>query len=255
MSKFAFFALFFAAPLMAHDFWIEPSTFRPAVGENISATLLVGQNFTGDPLPRSSPLIDRFVVREAAGERKVNGFENQDPAGILRVEKPGLAIIAYSSKGYPLELAADKFEEFLRTEGLTDISAARARRGESAKPDRERFYRYAKSFLVAGNRKGRFDQSFGFRYELIAETDPMASAPLRVRAIWEGRPRAGALVSAINRENPDRIVQGRTDAAGRVTLKLPGPGVWLVKSVQMFPAPPGSNVDWESAWASLTFQR
>jgi hypothetical protein len=30
-------------------------------------------------------------------------------------------------------------------------------------------------------------------------------------------------------------------------------GVWLVKAVHMIPAKPGTNADWESYWASLTF--
>ena len=32
-----------------------------------------------------------------------------------------------------------------------------------------------------------------------------------------------------------------------------GAGVWLIKSVQMIDAPRGSNAEWESLWASLTF--
>jgi hypothetical protein len=31
--------------------------------------------------------------------------------------------------------------------------------------------------------------------------------------------------------------------------------MWLIKAVHMIPAPPGSNADWTSFWASLTFGR
>lgn len=244
-----------ASSVSAHDFWLEPSTFRPKVGENLTVSLLVGQNFVGDPIPRSSQLIDSFVVREQAGTRPVNGFENQDPAGLLRVEKAGLAIVAYRSKPYLLDLPADKFEEFLKNEGLQQISAMRMKRGESAKPDRERFFRYAKAFVVAGKGGGDFARSFGFRYELIPETDPMGATPLRVRAVFEGKPLAGIVVSALHRDDPKARLTARTDASGRVTFALPKPGVWLVKSVQMVAAPKGADVDWESLWASLTFQR
>src|SRR5207248_2183584 len=47
----------------AHDFWIEPSNFRPAVGERVAAALRVGQKLAGDPLPRIPMLIDRFVLK------------------------------------------------------------------------------------------------------------------------------------------------------------------------------------------------
>lgn len=240
----------------AHDFWIEPSTFRPRVGENFTASLRVGQDFAGDPVPRSMQLIDSFTVREAGVQRAVNGFENEDPAGRLRIDHPGLAIIGYRSKPYPLELPAAKFEEFLRMEGLESISAQRAARGESHKSDRERFYRYAKALVVAGDGKATgFDRALGYRYELVPETNPLTTNHLVVRALFEGKPLAGALVTAIPQQNPAQRLTARTDRNGRVSFDLPGAGAWLVKSVQMVPAPPSSNADWESMWASLTFER
>ena len=241
----------------AHDFWIEPSTFRPAVGQLVSTTLRVGQEFVGDPIPRSAELIDTFTVREGAKEKDVVGFENRDPAGYVRVEQPGLSIIGYRSKPYPLELDAAKFEEFLKNEGLERISVIRAQRHETAKPDRERFYRFAKSVLNAnGNGSGaRFDQPFGYRFEIIPETNPCAATPLRVRLLFEGKPLAGALVTALHRDDATARLRVRSDKDGRVTLNLPKNGVWLIKSVQLVPAPAGTNADWESLWASLTFER
>jgi len=240
----------------AHDFWIEPSTFRPAVGQLVSTSLRVGQEFTGDPIPRSAQLIDTFTVRAANGEKDVVGFENRDPAGYVRVEQPGLAIIGYRSKPNPLELDAAKFEDFLKNEGLERISAIRAQRHETAKPDRERFFRFAKSVLLTGSGGGaRFDQPFGYRFEIIPETNPCAATPLRVRLLFEGKPLAGALVTALNRDDPNARLRIRSDKEGRVTLNLPKNGVWLIKSVQMVQAPAGTNADWESLWASLTFER
>jgi len=136
-----------ALPLRAHDFWIEPSTFRPALGAPVTASLRVGQDFLGDPVARSSELIDAFIVRDSAGERPIPGLEGRDPAGIVRIEAAGAAMIGYRSKANPLELPAAKFEQFLADEGFDAIRAARAKRGESGKPDRERFYRYAKALL------------------------------------------------------------------------------------------------------------
>jgi hypothetical protein len=247
-------AFLVAAGASAHDFWIEPSTFRPPVGQLFSAALRVGQDFDGDPIPRSEQLIDAFIVSEGGAQRPVVGIENRDPAGYVRIESPGLAIIGYRSKPWPLELSAEKFDEFLRMEGLDAIRVLRARRGESAKPDRERFYRFAKAFVVAGNGDARgFDRVLGYRYELIPETNPMATGPLTIRAMYDGKPLAGALIVAIQHDRATKRT-ARTGRDGRVVLDLPR-GVWLVKSVQMVAAPAGTNVDWESLWASLTFER
>src|SRR5437899_5388821 len=70
-----------SAPAFAHDFWMEPSSFRPAVGSVVTIGLRVGQDFIGDPVPRDSQLIERFVVRDSASERNLGGIEGQDPAG------------------------------------------------------------------------------------------------------------------------------------------------------------------------------
>jgi uncharacterized GH25 family protein len=243
---------------MAHDFWIEPSTFRPPAGRNFTLSLLVGQDFAGDPVARSSELIDSFTIRDAAGVRTVAGFEGRDPAGIARLDAPGAAIVGYRSKPWPLELAAEKFDEFLRLEELDEVRAFRAKRGEQQKPDRERFFRFAKAIVkTADAAPGKLlAQPFGWRFELIPESDPMTNAPLTVRVLFEGKPLANALVVAMQRDDPSATkLKARTDARGRVTFALPKGGIWMVKSLRMVPAPAGSGVDWESLWASLTFER
>ena len=52
-------------PLTAHDMWIEPASFLPQPGQLVSVRLRVGQDLLGDPLPRSSSLINQFVVLDA----------------------------------------------------------------------------------------------------------------------------------------------------------------------------------------------
>jgi hypothetical protein len=227
-----------APAALAHDFWIEPSTYRPAPAATVTASLRVGMDFAGDPVARSSTLIDSFVVRDASGERPVNGFENQDPAGIIRVTGP--AVIGYRSKGSMLEQTPEKFAQFLREEGLLHVVPAPPARGH-----RERFTRYAKA-LVGPYAPAK---PFGWRFELV----PLGT-PSSLRLLFEQKPLAGALVTAIARDD-DARVSARTDRQGKVTLALPHDGVWLVKATHLVAAAPGSGAEWESLWASVTFER
>ena len=98
MRKTTLFLLLIAAPAFAHDFWIEPSTFRPAVGAMIRANLRVGQDFVGDPVPRFSRSIGQFIVRQSDADAPIVGLENIDPAGFFRAEGQSTAMIAYRSK-------------------------------------------------------------------------------------------------------------------------------------------------------------
>jgi len=252
--------LLWAPALLAHNFWIEPSAFTPAPGQRLAVRLRVGQELKGNPVPRDPALMKRFVAAGPAGDSPVPGVPNTEPAGFEAFAAPGLYTIVYDSGRSPVELEAAKFEEYLQQEGLEKISALRARQGKSAASAKEVFSRCAKALLNVGNGGSGpgFDRVFNQRLELVAEKNPYALAgggELPVRLLYEGKPLAGALVMALQRDPPDKVdkVMARTDARGRVTLKLDRPGFWLVKAVHMIQAPPDAGADWESFWASLTF--
>ena len=254
MRSTILFTLLVAARLSAHDLWIEPSTFRPAAGDRVTAALRVGQKLQGEPLPRIPPLIDRFVL----GGAPMLGFPGSDPAGIALIQKPGLQWIGYQSNPFPVTLDAPKFEQYLRDEGLDAVVAARAAKGQSAAPGRERFYRCAKALLDAGNTNaGTIDAPLGFTLELVPGRNPYAlraGGELPLRLFFRGRPAANVLVVAMSKSDPDKAFRARTDAHGRVTVKIAHGGFWLIKAVVMEPAPSDAGVDWESWWASLTFE-
>jgi uncharacterized GH25 family protein len=249
--------LLWAPALLAHNFWIEPSTLTPAPGQRLAVRLRVGVELKGDPVPRDPALMKRFLAAGPSGDSPVPGVPNTEPAGFEAFAVPGLYTIVYDSGRSPLELDAAKLEEYLKDEGLERISALRARQGKSAAGTREVFSRCAKALLNVGNGGSGpgFDRIFNQRLELVAEKNPYALAgggELPVRLLYEGKPLAGALVMALQRDRPDKVT-ARTDAKGRVTLKLDRPGFWLIKAVHMIPAPPDAGADWESFWASLTF--
>ena len=239
-------ALLVAATASAHDLWIEPSSFRPAAGERVTAALRVGQKLQGEPLPRIPPLIDRFTL----DDKPMLGFAGSDPAGIALVQRAGFQWIAYQSNAYPMTLELPKFEQYLRDEGLDATIKVRAQR-----PQNERFYRCAKSLIDAGGAPdGTIDTPLGFTLELVPHKKPRAGQELPLTLLFHGKPAANVLVIAMSKTDPDNTVRARTDARGRVALRIPHGGFWLIKAVHMQPAPPDSGADWESWWASITFE-
>jgi uncharacterized GH25 family protein len=246
------------APLYAHDMWIAPTTFAPEPGQIVGVRLRVGQDLLGDPLPRDPALVNQFVVEDATGRKPVVGRDGADPAGFVRVAMPGLLVIGYRSNPSAVELAANKFNQYLKEEGLDAIAALRARRNETGASAHELFSRCAKSLVLSGSSsEAQGDRPLGFTLELVAERNPYAirvGEDFPVRLTYENRPLAGALVVAMNRLNPSEKLAARTDNAGRVRFRLRPGGMWLVKAVHMVPAPAGANATWVSFWASLTFQ-
>lgn len=231
------FVVLFAAPAFAHDFWLEPSTFRPGVGATFTMSLRVGENFEGDPVPRRTSRIESFAVRTASGEQIVNGFENQDPAGFVRIDEAGTAVIGYRGAPYPHEVSRKAFDRFLREEGITNVRPA----GTTQK---ERYQRFAKCIVAVGDAVSPAP-AFGFPLEILIDGET-------VQVVLEGKPLPDVLVFAL--EQSGARLQQRTNASGEAQFRFT-PGVWLVKAVHVRAAPPGAGHHWDSLWASLTFQR
>jgi len=116
---------------LAHDFWIDPSTFRPPLGSIVQLRLRVGQNHSGDPVARNNDLIERFVAVGGARTAEVVGRDGGDPGGLVRIDQSGITIVAYRSKPSYVELSPEKLEQYFADEGLESIRALRQEHGES----------------------------------------------------------------------------------------------------------------------------
>jgi uncharacterized GH25 family protein len=247
--------LFAAGAVRAHDFWIEPSTFAPAVGEEVWLRLRVGESFAGDPVPRNPKRIVRFQAVGPTSSIAVAGDAGDEPAGTVRLADAGTWIVAYRSNHAYVELEPAKFEEYLRLEGLQGPLAERQRRGEQGSKSRELYSRNAKTLLRAGDRGGP-DRALGLELELVVEGDPWslaASERLPVQLLYRNRPLAGALVVAVPQSDPARAQSARSDRDGRVRFELAADGPWLIKTVHMVRWEGDDRAEWESLWASLTF--
>jgi len=88
----------------------------------------------------------------------------------------------------------------------------------------------------------------------ISATLPAGTRELPLRVLFEGKPLAHAKLVAQCEGDPGRELAARSDAEGRVRLRLDRPGRWMVKTVHMVRPPGVPDADWESLWASLSFE-
>jgi hypothetical protein len=245
-----------ARPAGAHDFWIEPSSYRPAAGSVLRVHLRVGGQFEGDLVPRRDELIERFELQTPSRRVPVSGVDGVNPAGWVTIDGPGTYTLSYQSRGSRVELPSDRFESYLREEGLERVIERRAARGASGTVGRERFFRCAKSLVLAGGGSFQPAARSGLTLELVPRFDPTRvhpGEPLPVTLLFRGRPIEGARVTLLAKGDPFEANAQRTDRRGEATLTSTAGGPYLLKAVWMEPAAAGSDVDWESWWASLDF--
>lgn len=238
-----------AATSGAHEFWVEPSTFSLEPGGRLGIRLCVGDGFEGWSLARNAERIELFVAAGPAGDQPVVGLDGAEPAGIARLTAPGGYVIAYRSNRAFTEMPPAKFDAYLKDKGLDGIIALRGRRGAGQGTVREAYSRNSKALIRVGNAATVVDRRMGLRLELVAAPDLLS-----YQLLFEGRPLADALVTATRPGTADGDLRVRTDATGRASLELRAPGMWRVAAVHMIKAPAALDAEWESLWASLTFE-
>ena len=199
----------------AHDFWIEPSTFHPAVGDRVTAALRVGQKLAGDPLPKIPPLIDRFVVRGASAERPVVGRAGADPAGIAFIAEGGTALDRISEQRRIRWRWKRRSSRTTFAMKDSSESSTHERRTVS-RPRRDANVSIAARRRCSTRREpAAFDAPLGFTLELVPRKNPYAmknAGELPLALTFRGKPIANVLVVAMSKR---RSFQGRSRAHRR----------------------------------------
>lgn len=248
-----------AAPLAAHDHWIAPSSFRPAVGERLDVRLCVGHPGEYQEQPRDPRRIVRFERVGADGARPLVGLDGRSPAGFFVTREAEALWLVYQSNHAFVAIEPATYARYLEEEGLADVHAERERRGESALPGRDSYLRCDKAFVrVGGAPAPDFARVFGLPLELVLASDPTAAgegAELLLRLELAGKPLADRQVKLLHLDAPHTTALARTDAGGTVRFPLRA-GRWLASAVHQrrIELGQGPEGDWEGLWASLTFE-
>ncbi len=246
----------------AHDFWVQPRSFNPAVDQADPVTIEVGH---GPFRSRWSGALDRVVL-----------FRNQSPGGkvdlkpvlhptpdqdaILSFSAPGTQMLLFESTDALSNLPSIRYNDYAKVEGLTPALEYRARTGQTEANGRESYSRRCKALIdVGGGGKPNpaITRPVGFTLEIVPAISPYAlkpGQPLPVQVLYQGRPLAGALVKLTNLEFDVRPVSMHlTDASGHARFVVPRTGDWLVNVIWTRPIKGNPKADFETTFSSLTF--
>ena len=245
----------------AHEFWMLPDRFQlPGPGPAI-LSLAVGQEFTGDRVGFSRALLAQFQHLSAAGRADLRARVPGDTAtASWRVDlaRPGTHLLAITTEPSEIVLPADKFNDYLRAEGLQSVLRERERTGRSDTEGRERYRRNIKTLVQVGARGDpTYAARTGQRLEIVPLADPTrarSGESLAFRLLFDARPLPGALVKFWHRSGDQvQLLSATTDGEGRVAFTPREAGTWMASVVHMIPATDAPAHDWDSFWGNLTF--
>lgn len=248
------------AALYAHEFWLEPETFRLQPGERTVLMMRVGENFKGEVWKFGQSRVLSFLQCHRSATKPLAPIITDGAAAPvpLLLEQQGTYLIGLHTSPKFIELDAEKFTHYLKEEGLTDILELRHARGEAKKAARELYRRCAKTLIQVGNTADETGSTvLGFPLEIIPEQNPYAlnaGETLRAKILFQAAPLAQAQVKIWHKHNGKVKTQLLyTDEQGLVEFSIVPQGSWMISLVKMIEAADKAQADYESFWASLTF--
>ena len=248
MRACLFFILCLGTSARAHDFWVNPDSFVVSVGASTALGMQVGHGDARRTSMIPSRRIKRFAAWTPGGD--VIDLRND---GRLAPAEPGLHVLVLETDADALShLPADRFDAYVREEGLWPAASARGR------DVFERYRRVAKALVQAGAPgEGSQDlatKRLGLPLEIVLVTPPADGGMLTAQVIHQSRPLARALVKLTDLDHDAQPVAAQvTDGEGLVRLRRPPPGHWLLNVVWTTPLDGAEGIDFDTIFSSLSF--
>ena len=244
----------FGAPAQAHEFWLEPESYRVQPEDQARATFHVGQEFKGPTYSFYPARSRRFDWSSGDSLQAVDALAGDNPAFSLSQPPEGLLIVLHETSDSSLTYKEEgKFEAFTASKGLD------AGGRTHPLPFKELYSRHAKALIAVGDGAGA-DRVFGLRHEIVAFANPYTDVltdGMLVQILAAGKHRPGAQLEIFEKA-PDGTVDisiHQADEHGFVRFAVKSGHSYLLDSVILEPREPLANAGavWHTAWAALTF--
>lgn len=258
-------ALLFTAVTVAaaHDLFLKPTRYFAPEDSEVRVRVLNGTFTRSENSIARNRLADASVltpVRRIALDTAEWSVAGDTSTFHIHTRGAGTYVIGASTRPSVIDLSADDFNLYLKEDGIPDVLEARQKAGEMTMGAKERYHKHVKAIVQVGTtRSNHYATPLGYPAEIVPLDNPyslITGASLRVRTLVDGKPAVNQLVVyggvGANDTNfePKSV---RSNGEGVATIPLSSAGIWYIKFINMVKVQRDS-VDYESKWASLTFQ-
>ncbi len=248
--------------LFSHEFWLMPDKFRVKVNELFTLTFYVGEDFTGEIWgnKKERTLKLTHFTGEIKSDLTKLSIESDTYDIVLNFVNEGTLVLTLESKNSFIALDAEKFNAYLKEDGIDDIYEFRKKDGDLDKPSKELYRRCAKTLVQVGtNTDNTFKKNTGMPLEIIPLQNPYTAKmgdKMTVKILFNGKPLKNKMVVAWNKTitTKTRKQKLKTNNDGQVSFPLDQKGQWMISTVQMIPVIDNVDANYQSYWGNLTFE-
>ncbi len=251
-----------AAPLSAHELWLEPLNYQIEPDGRLEADIYNGQDFEGIRLPYLPQRFRHFITFVGTKGAIVPGRPGDTPALNMAAAGDGLHVVVYQSTASTVSYETwEKFQVFVDHKDFGDVATRHAERELPQDGFTEVYTRFSKTLIAAGAGAGA-DFKTGMETELVALTNPYTddlSAGFRVGLYYQGAARANVQVELFDKaaDGTVEVTYHRTDDEGIATLPVQAGHSYMIDAV-VLREPAAALAEqtgavWETLWANLTF--
>lgn len=248
---------------VAHDMFLKPERFFVAENAPLDLVLINGTFTKSENSIARNRLLDISVLGPAGRTRiDTSAWKADGDTSFFstRAGGAGTYVLGVSTRSNIIPLTGKEFNEYLESDGIPDVLAARRRDGEMDRAVKERYHKHVKAMVQVGEaRSDHYATALGYPAEVIPVENPYtlkAGSTFRFKTMVDGKPAGNQYVQYGGRTpNGGRIEMKavRSNADGIGEIRISGPGTWYVKFIGMARLSGDAEADYESKWASLTF--
>jgi hypothetical protein len=255
--------------LCGHTLYLKLSSHYLAPNSDATAALLNGTFQESENVITRDRMTDVSVVDGSGAVRHPDTAQWHDAGSrsILNFETgaAGTYVLGVSTAPRTITLSSADFNDYLRHDGIVDVLAARTEGDTPADSVRERYSKHVKTLVQVGDaRTDTYDRRLGYPIEIVPQNNPFAlevGDTLPVLVLRDGAPVADQVVYASHEDHHahgedgghEEAVQTRTNEKGIAQIPVSHEGRWYVRLIHM-ERPSASDLDYESNWATLTFE-
>lgn len=270
MKKFSIFIAISIVSLigLAHEFWLQPNKFFYSIREIAKIRLVVGEDFKGENWTGNHEKIKQLLHYTPTGEilDVSSGISlNLGDSLLLPLKEEGTHMVVFNSTNSFINLEADKFNNYLIEDGLFEAYSYRKDHNETDRNGKEFYQRSVKTILQVGEKVtdvcklatnlpldiipvenpylipilGSSEKPLNVKFKIQFNKEPLINALVK---IWYHIPGKGLKMDSV-----------RTNKKGFITTER-HPGPFLVSCVHMERSLNNNEADWQSYWASVSFE-